>query len=112
MRLKYELRWTSIMTDRVLLWLGFGFFVLSMMVLDLGVFHRKAHKLALVEAAVWTGVWVSLALAFNCVIYFWRGAEPAIEFLTGYIIEWSLSMDNVFVFAVIFSYFAVPPQYQ
>src|SRR5262245_16071186 len=100
------------MTDNLLLWLGFGLFVLAMMALDLGVFHRKAHKVGLREAAVWTGVWVSLALAFNAVIYFWRGAGPAVEFLTGYIIEWSLSMDNVFVFAVIFSYFAVPPQYQ
>jgi TerC family integral membrane protein len=100
------------MTDNLLLWLGFGLFVLVMMALDLGVFHRKAHKVGLREAAVWTGVWVSLALAFNAVIYFWRGTGPAVEFLTGYIIEWSLSMDNVFVFAVIFSYFAVPPQYQ
>lgn len=100
------------MTNTVYLWLGFGLFVLSMMVLDLGVFHRKAHTVTMREAAVWTAVWVSLALVFNGVIYFWLGPVRAVEFLTGYVIEWSLSMDNVFVFAVIFSYFAVPPQYQ
>ncbi|MBI3465261.1 MAG: TerC family protein [Planctomycetes bacterium] len=100
------------MTTPVYVWLGFGLFVLAMMVLDLGVFHRKAHTIKMREAAVWTAVWVSLALVFNGVIYFWLGPVRAVEFLTGYVIEWSLSMDNVFVFAVIFSYFAVPPQYQ
>ncbi len=100
------------MNHQVYLWLGFGAFVLTMMVLDLGVFHRKAHVTSLREAAIWTAVWVSVALAFNGVIWWDRGTVSAVEFLTGYIIEWSLSMDNVFVFAVIFSYFAVPPQYQ
>lgn len=98
--------------NQVYLWLGFGAFVLTMMVLDLGVFHRKAHAVSMREAAIWTVVWVTVALAFNGFIFWDRGAVPAVEFLTGYIIEWSLSMDNVFVFAVIFSYFAVPPQYQ
>ncbi len=100
------------MSHQVYLWLGFGAFVLTMMVLDLGVFHRKAHVTSLREAAIWTAVWVGVALAFNAVIWWDRGTVSAVEFLTGYIIEWSLSMDNVFVFAVIFSYFAVPPQYQ
>jgi tellurite resistance protein TerC len=100
------------MNHDVYLWIGFGVFVLAMMALDLGVFHRKAHVTSLREAAIWTVVWVCVALAFNGVIYWDRGRVAAIEFLTGYIIEWSLSMDNVFVFALIFSYFAVPPQYQ
>ena len=100
------------MTDQLLLWLGFGALVVTMMVLDLGVFHRKAHAVSMREAAIWTVVWVTVALAFDGFIYWERGTVPAIEFLTGYIIEWSLSMDNVFVFAVIFAYFAVPAQYQ
>ena len=100
------------MSHQVYLWLGFGAFVLTMMVLDLGVFHRKAHAVSLREAGIWTAAWACVALAFNGVIWWDRGSVSAIEFLTGYIIEWSLSMDNVFVFAVIFSYFAVPPQYQ
>ena len=101
------------MTEHTIyLWLGFGAFVLVMMVLDLGVFHRQAHVTSLREAAIWTAVWVAVALAFNAVIYWDRGTLPAVEFLTGYMIEWSLSMDNVFVFAVIFRFFGVPPQYQ
>jgi tellurite resistance protein TerC len=100
------------MADNVYLWLGFGVFILMMLGLDLGVFHRKAHSVSLREAGAWTVVWVSLALLFNAVIYYLEGRGAAIEFLTGYIIEWSLSMDNVFVFAVIFTYFAVPPQHQ
>jgi TerC family integral membrane protein len=101
-----------LMDNGIYLWLGFGLLVVTIMVLDLGVFHREAHAISLREAGIWTVVWVLLALAFNAVVYFTRGKVAAIEFLTGYVIEWSLSMDNVFVFAVIFSYFAVPPQYQ
>ena len=93
-------------------WLAFGAFVVVMLTLDLTVFHRHSHETSLREAAVWTVVWCSLALAFNGLIWFWRGQKPAIEFLTGYLIEWSLSMDNVFVFAVIFSFFRVPLKYQ
>src|SRR5262245_21412860 len=100
------------MDHTVYLWLGFGVFVVTMLILDLGVFHRKAHAVSLREAAVGTFIWTALALAFNGVIWWDRGSEAAIEFLTGYLIEWSLSMDNVFVFAVIFSYFSVPPKYQ
>jgi tellurite resistance protein TerC len=100
------------MANQMMLWLGFGGSVLIMMVLDLGVFHREARVKSLREAAIWTAVWITVALAFNGVIWWDRGPVSAVEFLTGYIIEWSLSMDNVFVFAVIFSYFAVPPQYQ
>lgn len=93
-------------------WILFNLFVLGMLALDLGVFHRKAHAVSLREAGIWSAVWVALALAFNLGIYVYWGSRPAIEFLTGYVIEKSLSLDNVFVFAMIFGYFAVPAAYQ
>ena len=93
-------------------WIGFSAFVVVMLVLDLFVFHRKTKESTLREAAFWTVAWCSLALAFNGLIYYWLGKDRAMEFLTGYLIEWSLSMDNVFVFAVIFSFFRVPKKYQ
>ncbi len=91
------------------LWAGFNLFILAMLALDLGVFHRKAHEVSLKEAITWSVVWISLAMIFNAGLWFFRGSEPAIEFFTGYLIEKSLSVDNIFVFALIFSYFAVPP---
>jgi tellurite resistance protein TerC len=93
-------------------WLAFAGFVVAMLVLDLGVFHRHSRETTLREAGIWTAVWCSLALIFNGLIWAWRGSEHAVNFLTGYLIEWSLSMDNVFVFAVIFSFFKVPRKYQ
>jgi tellurite resistance protein TerC len=99
-------------TDQVWLWVGFNLFVLLMLALDLGVFHRHAHVVSLREALTWSGVWISLALLFNLGVYFWRGSEAALQFLTGYLIEKSLSVDNVFVFLLIFSYFRVPALYQ
>jgi tellurite resistance protein TerC len=95
-----------------LLWIGFNLFVLAMLALDLGVFHRKAHAVGMKEAATWSVVWISLALAFNVLIYLWRGPEVALQFFTGYLIEKSLSVDNIFVFVLIFSAFAVPAVYQ
>jgi TerC family integral membrane protein len=94
------------------LWVGFTVFVLAMLALDLGVFHRKAHEVRFKEALAWSAVWVSLALAFNLLIYRWFGAQRGLEFLTGYLIEKALSVDNIFVFLVIFSFFAVPAAYQ
>ena len=94
------------------LWVGFTVFVLSMLALDLGVFHKKAHAVRFKEALVWSAVWVSLALAFNLLVYQWFGAQRGLEFLTGYLIEKALSVDNIFVFLVIFSFFAVPAAYQ
>jgi tellurite resistance protein TerC len=94
------------------LWIAFNVFVLGMLALDLGVFHRKAHAVSVREALAWSCVWIFLALLFGLGVYFVRGGEKALEFLTGYVIEWSLSVDNLFVFLVIFSYFAVPPIYQ
>jgi len=99
-------------SDSLFLWVIFNVFVLGMLALDLLVLHRKAHAVSLREALAWSCVWVSLALLFGLGVYFVRGGEKALEFLTGYVIEWSLSVDNLFVFLVIFSYFAVPPIYQ
>jgi len=95
-----------------LLWVGFTLFVLVMLALDLGVFHRKAHAVGMREALGWTIFWIALALAFNAGVYHFAGAQAALEFFTGYLIEKALSVDNIFVFLVIFSYFAVPAAYQ
>jgi tellurite resistance protein TerC len=100
------------MTDTIWLWVGFNVFILAMLALDLGVFHRKTHVVSLRESLTWTGVWVALALAFNAGVWHFAGSGKALEFFTGYLIEKSLSVDNVFVFALLFSYFAVPPKYQ
>ena len=94
------------------MWVGFIAFVLAMLALDLGVFHRKTHAVTTREALGWTGVWVGLALLFNVGVYVWFGPERALEFLTGYLIEKALSVDNLFVFLVLFSYFAVPAALQ
>ncbi len=94
------------------LWAGFTLFILALLVLDLGVFHRKAHEVSVKEALAWSAVWVSLALAFNGLVWHWFGAQRGLEFLTGYLIEKALSVDNIFVFLVIFSYFAVPRAFQ
>jgi len=93
-------------------WIAFAVFVTVMLVLDLTVFHKQSHEPSLRESAFWTLFWSALALAFNGLVWWWLGGQPAIEFLTGYLVEWSLSMDNVFVFAVVFAYFGVPLKYQ
>ena len=100
------------MSNQVLPWFVFNVFVVVMLALDLGVFHRKAHVIGIKESLVWSAVWIALALLFNLGIYFWRGPETALEFLTGYLIERSLSIDNIFVFLVVFSYFRVSSLYQ
>lgn len=100
------------MIDNIWLWVGFNAFVLIMLALDLGVFHRKAHVVSFREAIGWTVAWVTLALIFNIGVAHFAGPEKAVEFLTGYVIEYSLSVDNIFVFALLFSYFSVPPMYQ
>jgi tellurite resistance protein TerC len=108
--------------DQLWLWIGFNLFVLALLALDLGVFHRHAHAVSVKEASIWSVVWISLALAFNVVVYFfwdrlspnstYTNAEAGLAFFTGYLIEKSLSVDNIFVFVLIFSYFAVPTMYQ
>jgi tellurite resistance protein TerC len=94
------------------LWLVFGVFVVGMLALDLGVFSRTPHEVKTKEALTWTCVWVSLALIFNAWIYFEFGHQKALEFLTGYLVEEALSVDNIFVFVVLLSSFAVPKVYQ
>jgi len=94
------------------LWAGFIAFVLAMLALDLGVFHRKSHTVSLKEAAVWSGVWISLAAVFNGLIYWMFGPTLGLEFTTGYLIEKALSVDNIFVILVLFTYFRVPSEYQ
>jgi tellurite resistance protein TerC len=110
------------MDTPIWLWIGFNVFVLAMLALDLGVFHRKSHAVSGREALIWSVVWITLSLVFNALIYFyWDGMAPssaytnseaALAFLTGYLIEKSLSVDNIFVFILIFSYFGVPAAYQ
>ncbi|MBI2536277.1 MAG: TerC family protein [Gemmatimonadetes bacterium] len=95
-----------------MLWLIFAVAVVALLALDLGVFHRRPHEIKFREALGWSAAWFTAALLFMWVVYFWRGSEHAVAFLTGYLVEWSLSADNVFVFLVIFSYFRVPAGYQ
>jgi tellurite resistance protein TerC len=95
-----------------LLWAGFLVFVVAMLVIDLGVFHKKAHEISLREAGIWSAVWVVLAAVFNVGVYRIFGADRALEFTTGYLIEKALAIDNIFVFVIIFSSFAVPAIYQ
>jgi len=90
------------------MWAAFWILVLIMLALDLGVFHRKAHQVSSREALTWSAVWVALSLAFNGVVYYFRGPEKGLEFLTGYVIEKALSVDNIFIFVVLFGTFAVP----
>jgi tellurite resistance protein TerC len=99
-------------TSNIWLWVGFLAFVFGMLALDLGVFHRKAHEVSLKEAAGWSIVWVVISLIFNALVYLFIGRQQGIEFLTGYLIEKSLSVDNIFVFVLVFSYFNVPGKYQ
>jgi tellurite resistance protein TerC len=98
--------------DQVWLWVGFNAFVLAMLAIDLGVFHRSAHVVSVKEAAIWSAVWVTLALGFNYGIYHFMGEQAGLEFLAGYLIEKALSVDNIFVIVLILSYFRVPPKYQ
>lgn len=100
------------MTHELLLWILFNIFILLMLALDLGVFQRKTHIISVKEALIWSAVWVILSLLFNMFIYFDMGEQKAIEYFTGYLIERSLSIDNIFVFVLLFSYFKVPPEYQ
>ena len=100
------------MNDTTILWIAFNLFVLAMLALDLGVFHRKSHDVTAKEALTWTAVWVTLAMIFNVFLYYYFDKETAVQFFTGYLIEKSLSVDNIFVIIMIFSYFNVPTTYQ
>ena len=93
-------------------WVGFNVAVLAILALDLGVLHRRSEKVSLKEAAIWSAVWVALSLCFAFAVYQTMGKESGLEFLTGYLIEYALSVDNIFVFVLIFTYFQVPEKYQ
>lgn len=100
------------MGDNLMFWVLFNVFVLGMLALDLFVFHRNAHEVKIKEALGFSAFWVALALGFNLLIYYTMGTDPALEFLTAYLIEKSLSVDNLFVFIVLFNYFKIPPIFQ
>lgn len=94
------------------LWIGFSLFILFMLSLDLGLFNRKAHTVRYREAAIWSAVWIALAMIFAAIVFYFQGTDPGLKFLTGYVIELSLSVDNLFVFLLIFSFFKVPARVQ
>ena len=100
------------MNSTTWLWAGFSVFILLMLSLDLGLLNRKAHAIKYREAAIWSGVWVTLAMMFAGLVFWYQGSTRGLEFLTGYLIELSLSVDNLFVFLLIFSYFKVPAKFQ
>jgi len=100
------------MSTQLIWWLVFGVLVIVLLALDLGVFHRRAHVIRVREALIWSAVWISLSLIFNLGVYFAFGADKAVNFFTGYLVEKSLSVDNLFVFLVIFTYFNVPANAQ
>ncbi|MCU0369251.1 MAG: TerC family protein, partial [Cyclobacteriaceae bacterium] len=100
------------MSESAILWLSFSVFVLGMLALDLGVFHRKSHAVSVKEALAWTAVWITISMLFNLFVYFYFGNEKALEFFTAYLVEKSLSVDNIFVIIMIFAYFRVPDSYQ
>jgi tellurite resistance protein TerC len=98
--------------DETLALVLFNVFVIAMLLLDLGIFQRRAHEISIREALGWSLFWIVLSLLFNLGLYYWQGKEVALQFLTGYLIEKSLSVDNLFVFLMLFMYFKVPPKYQ
>jgi tellurite resistance protein TerC len=102
----------DMMGHSIWLWVGFGAFILLMLSIDLGLFNRKAHSVTYREAAIWSSVWVTLAMIFAGIVFWHQGSVRGLEFLTGYLIELSLSVDNLFVFLLIFSYFKVPAKFQ
>ena len=96
----------------VLLWIGFNLFILALLIVDLKVFNRKPHEISIKESLLWSAVWIAISLLFNIVVFFWLGRDSALQFFTGYLIEKSLSIDNLFVFLLLFSYFNVPARDQ
>jgi tellurite resistance protein TerC len=100
------------MGESIYFWVGFLGFVFIMLALDLGVFHKKHRKVPVKEALMWSGIWISLAMVFMAIVWVDLGKTKALEFLTGYVIEYSLSVDNIFVFIMIFTYFNVDERYQ
>ncbi len=100
------------MNTQVALWVGFNLFVAAMLAIDLGLFHKKDHTVSPKEAGAWTAVWVTISLIFCAGIWYFSGREPALQWLTAYVVEYSLSVDNLFVFLMVFGYFRVAPEHQ
>ena len=100
------------MNTQVALWVGFNLFVAAMLAIDLGLFHKKDHTVTPKEAGFWTAVWVTISLLFCAGIWHFSGREPALQWLTAYVVEYSLSVDNLFVFLMVFGYFRVAPEHQ
>jgi len=100
------------MNTDIRFWILFNVFVMLMLAFDLGIVNRKSHVMSVKAALAWTLVWVLLALIFNVIIYYWKGRQQALEFFTGYLVEKALSVDNIFVFIMVFSYFGIPPRFQ
>ncbi len=98
--------------DTLTIWIVFNIFVLVLLALDLGVFHRGNHSISVKESLIWSAIWVLVAIAFNVGVVYFSGPDKGLEFFTGYVIERSLSIDNIFVFILMFSYFGVPSQFQ
>ena len=98
--------------NEIYFWIAFNVFILLMLALDLGIFQKKDHEITFKESLKWIALWVTLAMLFNVLVYFWKGIDKSLEFTTGYLIEMSLSVDNLFVFIIIFSYFNVPKKYE
>lgn len=96
----------------MILWFVFAAVIVGMLAIDLGVAHKDTHKVNVREALKWSGIWVALALAFNAGVYYFLGKEAALQFLAGYVVEESLSVDNVFVFLLLFAHFRLPAKYQ
>jgi len=120
-RIGYIVNWQSKISNQksaiknqqlILFWILFNLFVAAMLALDLGVFHRRAHAVKFREALTWSAMWIALAAAFALLVFFWHGRTAALEFVTGYVIELSLSVDNLFVFLLIFRYFKVSGELQ
>ncbi|SEU16248.1 TerC family protein [Stigmatella erecta] len=100
------------MNTQVALWVGFNLFVVAMLAIDLGLFHRKDHAVSPKEAGIWTAVWISISLLFCAGIWYFSGPTPALQWFTAYVVEYSLSVDNLFVFLMVFSYFRVAAEHQ
>ena len=100
------------MHHTIYLWIGFNVFIVALLMLDLKVFNRRLHAVGIKEALLWSAAWIGLALFFNALVYRWYGREAGLQFLAGYLIEKSLSIDNLFVFLLLFTYFKVPAKYQ
>lgn len=100
------------MDHSYILWTVFNIFIIAMLIIDLAVFHKEDQEESIKKALIWTGVWIALALTFGIGVYYYMGPQTALDYYTGYLIEKSLSVDNIFVFLLVFSYFKVPPKFQ